>query len=217
MENKLKWFEKVIEWVNKYSIWSIIKAGFVMIFVSYVMVISLNPGIIYERVIEYVTKVHNENQDRREQASVKINYILKELIETTNCDRAWVIEYHNGTSGLGGLPFTYGIMNSEIISDGVMSVSAHYKDFLLSEYPFILETSKYGGWKGNVEDILASDRKLYYAFKSNEVNDIAWFYLQSEDRDIGIIGISYCKSKMPKGAWEKLRDAGVRVSIILNK
>lgn len=59
-----------------------------MIFVSYVMVISLNPGIIYERVTEYVTKVHNENQDRREQASVKINYILKELIETTNCDRA---------------------------------------------------------------------------------------------------------------------------------
>lgn len=217
MENKLKWFGTVLEWIQKYSLWSFLKAGFVIIFVSYVMVISLNPGIIYDRVVAYIESIHNADQDKRQEASVRINYILSELMRTTNADRAWVIEYHNGTSGLGGLPFTYGIMNAEIISNDVNSVSAHYKDFLLSEYPFILETSPLGGWVGNVEDIKEQDRKLYYAFKSNDVNNIAWFYLKSADKDIGIIGISYCDNEMPEDAWIKLRDAGVKVSVILNK
>lgn len=217
MENKLKWFGTVLEWIQKYSIWSFLKAGFVMIFVSYVMVISLNPGIIYERVVDYVTEIHNNDQSKRLDASVRINYILNDLMRVTNADRAWVIEYHNGTSGLGGLPFTYGIMNSEIISDDVNPVSSHYKDFLLSEYPFILETSPAGGWIGNVEDIQNKDRKLYYAFKSNSITNIAWFYLKSEDKDIGVIGISYCNNEMPEDVWVKLREAGIRVSVILNK
>ena len=217
MENKLKWFGTVLEWIQKYSIWAFLKAGFVMIFVSYVMVISLNPGIIYERVMTYITDTHTEYQNKRNEATIKINYILKELMENTNADRAWVIEYHNGTSGLGGLPFTYGIMNAEILEDDTYSVSSHYKDFLLSEYPFILETSKNGGWIGNVEEIKRSDKKLYYAFKSNDISNIAWFYLQSEDQDIGIVGISYCDNEIPKNVWKTLREAGVRISIILNK
>jgi hypothetical protein len=36
-------------------------------------------------------------------------------------------------------------MNSEETELGVAPVSSHYKDFLLSDYLFILETSKKGG------------------------------------------------------------------------
>lgn len=59
-----------------------------MIFVSYVMVISLNPGIIYERVVDYVTEIHNNDQSKRLDASVRINYILNDLMRVTNADRA---------------------------------------------------------------------------------------------------------------------------------
>ena len=217
MENKLKWFGTVLEWVQKYSIWSFIKAGLVFMFVCYVTFISLNPGIVYDKVVDYIEQTHSINQDKRAEATIKINYILKDLLVQTNADRAWVIEYHNGTSGLGGLPFIYGIMNAEVTDDNTYSVASHYKDFLLSEFPFILETSDYGGWIGDVEQIKKYDKKLYYSFKSNDVNHIAWFYLQSENSDIGVIGISYCDNRVPSTAWSLLRDAGIKVSIILNK
>lgn len=217
MENKLNWFGKVLEWVDKYGLWKIIKGGFGFIFISYVIIISTNPGIIYDKVVSYIETIHNTNQVIRQEADLKVRYILKDLLNNTNADRAWVIEYHNGTSGLGGLPFTYGIMNSEETEPGVASVSSHYKDFLLSDYLFILETSKKGGWFGDVEDIKELDRRMYYTFKSNDVNKIAIFYLKSEDRDIGILGLSYCDNEMPVDTWVKLRDAGIKVSIILNK
>lgn len=109
------------------------------------MVITLNPSIVYNKVVTYIEQTHNSKTIARNEATLKIKYKLKELLQSTNADRAWVIEYHNGTTGLGGLPFTYGIMNSEETEPGVAPVSSHYKDFLLSDYLFILETSKKGG------------------------------------------------------------------------
>ena len=145
MENKLNWFGKVLEWVDKYGLLKIFKAGIGLIFISYVMVITLNPSIVYNKVVTYIEQTHNSKTIARNEATLKIKYKLKELLQSTNADRAWVIEYHNGTTGLGGLPFTYGIMNNEELEEGMCSVSRHYRDFLLSEYLFILETSKQGG------------------------------------------------------------------------
>lgn len=217
MENKLNWFGKVLEWVDKYGLLKIFKAGIGLIFISYVMVITLNPSIVYNKVVTYIEQTHNSKTIARNEATLKIKYKLKELLQSTNADRAWVIEYHNGTSGLGGLPFTYGIMNNEELEEGMCSVSRHYRDFLLSEYLFILETSKQGGWIGSVEDIKQYDTKMYYSFKSNGVNKLALFYLKTEDRDIGVVGLSYCDNEMPEDTWVKLRDAGIKISIILNK
>lgn len=217
MENKLNWFGKVLEWVDKYGLLKIFKAGIGLIFISYVMVITLNPSIVYNKVVTYIEQTHNSKTIARNEATLKIKYKLKELLQSTNADRAWVIEYHNGTTGLGGLPFTYGIMNNEELEEGMCSVSRHYRDFLLSEYLFILETSKQGGWIGSVEDIKQYDTKMYYSFKSNGVNKLALFYLKSEDRDIGVVGLSYCDNEMPEDTWVKLRDAGIKISIILNK
>lgn len=217
MENKLNWFGKVLEWVDKYGLLKIFKAGIGLIFISYVMVITLNPSIVYNKVVTYIEQTHNSKTIARNEATLKIKYKLKELLQSTNADRAWVIEYHNGTYGLGGLPFTYGIMNNEELEEGMCSVSRHYRDFLLSEYLFILETSKQGGWIGSVEDIKQYDTKMYYSFKSNGVNKLALFYLKSEDRDIGVVGLSYCDNEMPEDTWVKLRDAGIKISIILNK
>lgn len=217
MEEKLNWFEKVLEWVNKYGLLNILKAGFGFLFVSYIIFISLNPGIIYEKVISYIQTQHNTNQVTRQEVDLKIRYILKDLLTETNADRAWVVEYHNGTSGLGGLPFTYGILNNEETAPDITSVSSHYKDFMLSDYLFIMETSKDGGWIGNIEDIKNIDSRMYYSFKSNGVNEVAFFFLKSEERDIGIVGLSFCKKEMQDNTWVKLRDSAFKISVLLNK
>jgi len=217
MENKLNWFGKVLEWVDKYGLLKIFKAGIGLIFISYVMVITLNPSIVYNKVVTYIEQTHNSKTIARNEATLKIKYKLKELLQSTNADRAWVIEYHNGTTGLGGLPFTYGVMNAEEVKPGIRPVSSHYKDFLLSDYTSIIEFSKNDGWFGNIDSLEADDPRLYYAFKSNRVNEIAVFYLKTEDKDIGILGLSFCDTPMPYDTWVHLRRTGIQISIILNK
>ena len=216
MEDKLKWFGKVLEWVDKYGLVKIFKTGIAIIFISYVMIITLNPSIIYNRLLTYIEQVHTDKVDKRNEATIKIRYQLKELLLSTNADRAWVIEYHNGTSGLGGLPFTYGIMNMEECKEGISPVSAHYRDFLLSDYVSIIELSKYNYWVGNVEKFKDTDERLYYALKSNQVNNIAVFFIKTAtNKDIGMLGLSYCKD-IPEDAICKLYNVGLRVSILLN-
>lgn len=87
-------------------------------------------------------------------------------------------------------------MTNEKLAEGICSVSGHYKDFLLSDYVFIMESSKKGGWIGNIDEIKSKDERLYYAFKSNNVDNLAIFYLRSETEDIGVIGLSYCEKEM---------------------
>lgn len=59
-----------------------------MIFVSYIMVISLNPGIIYEKVKTYIEVDHSNKQELRKEATIKINYILDDLLRQSGADRA---------------------------------------------------------------------------------------------------------------------------------
>lgn len=68
--------------------WKIIESGFGFIFISYVIIISTNPGIIYEKVVNYIQTVHNANQVIRQEADLKVRYILKDLLNDTNADRA---------------------------------------------------------------------------------------------------------------------------------
>ena len=43
-----------------------------------------------------------------------IRHILSKMIFTTNADRAWLIEFHNGSKNLTtGLPFLFGSMRIE--------------------------------------------------------------------------------------------------------
>ena len=59
-----------------------------MIFVSYIMIISLNPGIIYEKVRTYIETDHSIKQELRKEATIKINYILDDLLRQSGADRA---------------------------------------------------------------------------------------------------------------------------------
>ena len=88
MENKLNWFGKVLEWVDKYGLLKIFKAGIGLIFISYVMIITLNPSIVYNKVVTYIEQIHNSKTIARNEATLKIKYKLKELLQSTNADRA---------------------------------------------------------------------------------------------------------------------------------
>lgn len=215
MKTKLEIFEKVLAWVDKYGIWKIIKAGFATVFISYVLVISFNPGIIYDRFIKYKEEIHQQELVERDIASEKIKYELKLLRETINADRVWTIEFHNSMYGLGGLPFKWGIMNYEETEPGVIPVSGQYGDFVLTRFP-LLSISE-DTWCGSIEEVKEIDPTLYHSLVSNGVKYISFGFVYSENSRIGVIGATYCDNEVPENLEYYIKKTRVKLSIILSK
>lgn len=215
MKTRFEIFEKVLAWVDKYGIWKILKAGFATIFISYVLVISFNPGIIYDRFIKYKEELHQQELVERDIASEKIKYELELLRETINADRVWTIEFHNSMYGLGGLPFKWGIMNYENVEPGIIPISGQYGDFVLTRFP-LLSISE-DTWCGNIEEVKELDPTLYYSLLSNGVTYLSFGFVYSEDSRIGVIGATYCDNEVPADLENYIKKARVKLSIILSK
>lgn len=215
MKTKFEIFEKVLAWVDKYGVWKIIKAGFATLFISYILVLSFNPGIIYESFIKYKEEMHQQELVERDIASEKIKYELKLLRETINADRVWTIEFHNSTYGLGGLPFKWGIMNYEDVEPGIIPISGQYGDFVLTRFP-LLSISE-DTWCGTIDQVKEVDPTLYYSLHSNGVTYLAFGFVYTEDSRIGIIGVTYCDNEVPADVEEYIKKARVKLSIILSK
>lgn len=215
MDTKLNWLDKSLQLAKNYSFFMIIKAGMVIVFFSYIFYLAQNPQIIYYKLQEKIESIHQDRHLKRTEVSIKMKYLLKDLLVSSNADRAWLIEYHNGTKSLTGLPFLYGSMTSEEVKEGVRPVSNHFNDFVLSDFLFILNASKRGYWYGNIEDIKEQDTKSYHLLKATGVKDIALFYLKSGKQDIGIVGLSYTKSEMPENILSILYSNGISASMIL--
>lgn len=215
MKTRFEIFEKVLAWVDKYGIWKILKAGFATIFISYILILSFNPGIIYDSFIKYKEEMHQQELVERDIASEKIKYELKLLRETINADRVWTIEFHNSTYGLGGLPFKWGIMNYEDVEPGIIPISGQYGDFVLTRFP-LLSTSE-DTWCGTIEEVKEVDPTLYYSLASNGVTYLAFGFVYTEDSRIGIIGVTYCDNEVPADVENYIKKARVKLSIILSK
>lgn len=215
MKTRFEIFEKVLAWVDKYGIWKIIKAGFATIFISYVLVISFNPGIIYDRFIKYKEELHQQELVERDIASEKIKYELKLLRETINADRVWTIEFHNSMYGLGGLPFKWGIMNYEDIEPGTIPISGQYGDFVLTRFPLLSISEDV--WCGSIEEVKDVDPTLYHSLASNGVTYLSFGFVYSEDSRIGVIGATYCDNEVPADLENYIKKARVKLSIILSK
>lgn len=215
MKTRFEIFEKVLAWVDKYGIWKILKAGFATLFISYILVISFNPGIIFDRFIKYKEELHQQELVERDIASEKIKYELRLLRETINADRVWTIEFHNSTYGLGGLPFKWGVMNYEDIESGTIPISGQYGDFILTRFP-LLSISE-DTWCGSIEEVKDVDPTLYHSLASNGVTYLSFGFVYSEDSRIGVIGATYCDNEVPADLENYIKKARVKLSIILSK
>jgi len=57
-----------------------------------------------------------------------VNAILSDMLVDYRADRARVVQFHNGTHNLGGLPFRYFSITHEMVDTGVSSEISNYQD-----------------------------------------------------------------------------------------
>lgn len=203
---------------KKYGFFSILKSLFLLLLLGYVIFFALNPTYLLERITTIQNERHTEAVTKRINSDEEIRILLEKLRLKTKSDRAWMIEFHNGSSNIGtGLPFLYGSLRIETTSDTIPGVEEDYADFSLSRYPLLMRVLSNGYYYGNIESLKEHDQKLYYKMKSNGVNETAMITIYNGDSPIGIIGLSFCNESTmnEKCVGMEIRKTGLQIASLL--
>lgn len=204
---QLGFLEKTIKLIEKYGLFKIFRALCIIAIFIYIMCHGANliDGIIAKVTKDTMKEERVEKQEehdaalkRREEIRPEVYNVLYGLLNKLNADRVFVIEMHNGTNSVSGLPFLYGEMTYDVVSDGTDHVDGEYTNFSLSRFQFATYLEEKHIWMGNVEELSKIDTKLAHKLMSNDVNYIALTQIHGVKNELGFVGVSYCNGKEPK-------------------
>lgn len=167
----LGWFEKVMEFTKKYSIWEIVRT-LLLISVIYIFAqILFNPEKIYEKYMEYVNTRHSEKLELRMANSHQIQDELKVLRLETGAKRVVICELHNGQENVSGFPFMR-ISATYEATGGDYSVTDFYQNLQITNFPIFNLLYEEEIYCGMVADLKEIDTKLYHKLMANEAGYI---------------------------------------------
>ncbi|MBQ2175462.1 MAG: hypothetical protein II453_10520, partial [Alphaproteobacteria bacterium] len=105
-------------------------------------------------------EAHDRAVEKRYANSPKIDQILNEVLHKYGADRVCIVEMHNGTKNVAGLPFIYGEMTYEVCREGVIPVDADYTQFNLSRLSFPTFMFEHNAYCGGMGDLGKIDDKF---------------------------------------------------------
>lgn len=219
IEKGIGWLEKLLKMEEKYGFFRFLRVLLLLLLTGFVILTITNPCYVLDKVESIQAEQHDESVSKRIQVDADIRLMLRKLLYALDADRTWLIELHNGSKNLSsGLPFLYGDMRIEEVADSINNVDDEYTDFHLSKYPFIAKIFEDGYFYGHIESMREFDERLYYKFKSNDVNEIALLALYQGDKPLGVLGISFCGDKQmdASAVGKTIRKCGVQIATLLS-
>lgn len=144
-------------------------------------------------------------KERRHEALIKhrfeigplISNELKSLIISLGASRASVIEMHNGTNSLSGVPFIYGDMVYEETDKDIEYTMNEYKDFNMSKFSFITKYFYDESWFGSVDEIEPVDKMLYTRMKFFGTKYFGFIVITGIHSPLGLLTISFKDDNIP--------------------
>lgn len=145
----------------------------------------------YQR--ELANKEHIEKVEfRMKYINPRIDGLLYNLLLKTDAQRVCVIEMHNGTDNLTGLPFIYGEITYENVSNSdVQLIAEDYGRMNLSKYPISYKIYKDRHWSGTIEELKQIDPKLAMAMTYNNAKYVYFILLRGNSTELGFLSITY--------------------------
>lgn len=215
LENEQAGFiERMVHLVDKYGIFKMIQALFVLFAFCYIMYNVSNLDSIVEDVFTTQNSKrkteHDEKAELRRAIKPEVDLILKSTLSQIDADRVFVIEMHNGTNSVAGLPFIYGEMTYEEVKDGIQHIDEDYTSVNLSRFTFPLILEEGHMWCGTITDLEEVDGKLAARLKSNDVKYLAIIQMFGVSNELGYYGFSYTKSDPP----ENVKD--IKTALLIN-
>lgn len=159
--------------------------------------------------------------DNRLSVQSTVQDILRDVMEETGADRAYIFEMHNGTNNTSGFPFVYAEMTYETCRHNIDYVADEYTKMLLTRYTITTIVHNIGYWSGTLDSTMKVDRRFGLKITANDVNYISLIRLTGVHRGntIGILGVSYVKTDKPEDydkAKSSMIAASQKLSIILD-
>ena len=163
-------------------------------------------------------EAHDRAVEKRYATSPKIDQILNEVLYKYGADRVCVVEMHNGTKNVAGLPFIYGEMTYEICRDGILPVDADYTQFNLSRLSFPTFMFEHNAFCGGITELSRIDEKFAERLLVNNSTYLCGYTLHGSDNVIGYFGVIWCGGTPPE-TTQLMKDLSAyaqRLSILLN-
>jgi hypothetical protein len=190
-EKGLNFIEKALAIVEKYKIKTILKAVLVVLIAAATIGFIKNPTFVFEWYEEWKEKQHQEQMDLRNANNEKIQRLLDKSLYKIEADRITVLELHNGTESIGGLPFTKCSATFEVMDDGVIPIAHQYQDQQLSLIPFANYLNANGYFCGDLDALEAIDRGLYHRMASNGTTHFAACLIEGVDKPLAFLFVSF--------------------------
>ena len=197
MEEKRKTVSSAVQWitditslVTNHGVWKILSSTLTLCICVLMITVTLNPGIVLEKIDEYFEKIKLENREFRKENDPLIRAELKSVVYELGANRASVFEFHNGKENPGSLGFYYADMTYEAVMDGETTISKQYQDLNLSLLHISTVLYRNGYWYGTTDELRKIDPTLAELIESNGTKWIAFLLLEGT-AELGILEISF--------------------------
>lgn len=215
----LGWLESALNLVKQHGITKILIVTFLISLISTYFYIIFNPEAAFDAYDRWKQITHTELFDLRMENAPKIQNLIDKLTFKVDASRTMVLELHNGSDGVGGLPFTKCSATYESLNIGAHPVASQYQNQNMSLIPFATFIFDKGYWYGNTDELLQIDRALYHKMKSNNTEHLAACVIEGIDKPLAILIVSF--EKIPDEAHncdeirENIRHIAMELSVFL--
>lgn len=164
-------------------------------------------------------EAHDRAVEQRYENSPKIDQILNEVLYKYGADRVCIVEMHNGTKNVAGLPFIYGEMTYEVCRDGIIPVDADYTQFNLSRLSFPTFMFDHNAFCGGMNEVNHIDNKFAERLLVNNSTYLCGYTLHGSNNVIGYFGVIWCGSS-PNETNQMMKDLAAyaqKLAILLDE
>lgn len=214
--------DPLIKLINKHGLLKVIGGVFfcIILFFGVVFFISTIVNKSVEKALVEQTdskvKTHNSAIQKRLNNSDKINNFLQKTMYEVEGDRACIIEMHNGTNNMAGLPFLYGEMTYEQTRRGVETVCDSYSKLNLAKYTFPLYLNDCGFFRGSIYTAAQTDPHISNKMEKDGTKYIVAYALFGKEQPIGYFIVTWNNTLMPTLTPDKLAIISVTAQKLSN-
>jgi hypothetical protein len=199
MEN-LGFLEKTVKLVDRYG-WKKVLGAILMIavFLFFIYYIPASIKVASEEAALKAIKITNQQKEeehindieKRRKIQPQIDATLKSLLISTKADRAFIIELHNGSNNVNGIPFLHGSVTYEKSVDGLEMIDEEYQNLSLSRFEMATYMHENFDFIGSIEKMKTIDKKIASKLGANDVKYIAVSTLHNGKNEWGWFGVMY--------------------------
>lgn len=198
VDSTMKWLDKVLNMLNKYSAKKMLQAILVLFVVIFLGLFTFKPESIFKSYDDYKKQEHVEGMDQRDDVTPQIQDALDALRKKYNCSWVSVWEFHNNTNNLDGLPFIFASLNYESMNPALIPIADQFDDVRVSLYPFVTYLKKYGIWRGTPEELQEIDHTAYYRAKALEIQYLGFRVMKVEGMPNAVLSFAFVEgSELP--------------------